>query len=126
MRTSRLREYRKTAARHTLIDHGWPGWRLADREDKQTDTDSDGLPDVWEVHWGYEPLSIDKVHDKDGDGVNADNIRKCLEILRDNDYDGALSMECEGEAGPMIEKSSSPDFSLLLLNAVPACGDNKG
>jgi sugar phosphate isomerase/epimerase len=40
-----------------------------------------------------------------GDGVNADNIRKCLEILRDKGYNGVLSMECEGQAGPMIEKS---------------------
>ena len=40
-----------------------------------------------------------------GDGVNADNIRKCLELLRDHGYDGVLSMECEGQGGPMIEQS---------------------
>jgi len=40
-----------------------------------------------------------------GDGVNADNIRKCLELLRDHGYKGTLSMECEGQSGPMIEKS---------------------
>ena len=40
-----------------------------------------------------------------GDGVNAKNIRRCLEILRDSGYTGVLSMECEGQAGPMIEKS---------------------
>ncbi|MCK4881472.1 MAG: sugar phosphate isomerase/epimerase [Candidatus Omnitrophica bacterium] len=40
-----------------------------------------------------------------GDGVNADNIRRCLEILRDAGYEGVLSMECEGQGGPMIEKS---------------------
>jgi sugar phosphate isomerase/epimerase len=40
-----------------------------------------------------------------GDGVNADNIRACLEMLRDHGYDGALSMECEGQGGPLIEKS---------------------
>ncbi len=40
-----------------------------------------------------------------GDGVNADNIKKCLAILRDSGYNGVLSMECEGQAGPMIEKS---------------------
>lgn len=40
-----------------------------------------------------------------GDGVNADNIRKCLEMLRDHGYKGVLSMECEGQGGPMIEKS---------------------
>jgi sugar phosphate isomerase/epimerase len=40
-----------------------------------------------------------------GDGVNADNIRQCLTILRDHSYDGVLSMECEGQGGPMIEQS---------------------
>jgi len=40
-----------------------------------------------------------------GDGVNADNIRKCLTLLRDRGYDGVLSMECEGQGGPMIERS---------------------
>ncbi len=40
-----------------------------------------------------------------GDGVNADNIRQCLTLLRDHGYTGTLSMECEGQGGPMIEKS---------------------
>ncbi len=40
-----------------------------------------------------------------GDGVNADNIRKCLGILIEAGYDGVLSMECEGQGGPMIERS---------------------
>jgi len=40
-----------------------------------------------------------------GDGVNAGNIRRVLEILRDHGYDGVLSMECEGQGGPMIEQS---------------------
>jgi sugar phosphate isomerase/epimerase len=40
-----------------------------------------------------------------GDGVNAPNIRRCLQILRDASYQGVLSMECEGQGGPMIEKS---------------------
>jgi sugar phosphate isomerase/epimerase len=44
-------------------------------------------------------------HTAIGDGVNADNIRKCLEILRDSGYTGALSLECEGQGGPLIEKS---------------------
>ncbi|MHC4116787.1 MAG: sugar phosphate isomerase/epimerase family protein [Planctomycetota bacterium] len=42
-----------------------------------------------------------------GDGVNAENIRTCLKILRDNGFTGVLSMECEGQGGPMIEKSLS-------------------
>lgn len=37
-----------------------------------------------------------------GDGVNADNIKKCIDILRKNGYDGVFSLECEGA---MLEKS---------------------
>ncbi len=40
-----------------------------------------------------------------GDGVNAENIRQCLMVLRDAGFDGVLSMECEGQGGPMIERS---------------------
>jgi sugar phosphate isomerase/epimerase len=40
-----------------------------------------------------------------GDGVNAENIRACLSILARTGYDGVLSLECEGQGGPMIEKS---------------------
>jgi inosose dehydratase len=40
-----------------------------------------------------------------GEGVNAGNIRTCLGMLRDHGFNGALSMECEGQGGPMIEKS---------------------
>jgi sugar phosphate isomerase/epimerase len=40
-----------------------------------------------------------------GDGVNADNIRECLKLLKAAGYNGMLSMECEGAGGPMIEKS---------------------
>ena len=40
-----------------------------------------------------------------GEGVNAGNIRRCLELLQDHGYNGVLSMECEGQGGPMIEHS---------------------
>ncbi len=40
-----------------------------------------------------------------GDGVNVENIKKCFDILVDIKYDGVISIECEGEGGPMIEKS---------------------
>ena len=40
-----------------------------------------------------------------GEGVNADNIRECLRLLAASGYDGVLSMECEGQGGPMIERS---------------------
>lgn len=40
-----------------------------------------------------------------GEGVNVDNIRKCVDILVDIGYDGVVSIECEGQGGPMIEAS---------------------
>ncbi|MFQ5807132.1 MAG: sugar phosphate isomerase/epimerase family protein, partial [Phycisphaerae bacterium] len=52
-----------------------------------------------------EQTGIAVSHCSIGDGVNADNIRKVLTLLRNNGYNGPLSMECEGAGGPMIEKS---------------------
>ena len=40
-----------------------------------------------------------------GDGVNAVNIRACIEMLVASGYDGVLSLECEGQGGPMLERS---------------------
>ncbi len=40
-----------------------------------------------------------------GGGVNAENIKQCLSLLRDHGYQGVLSIECEGQGGPMIEES---------------------
>ncbi len=40
-----------------------------------------------------------------GDGVNNENIKKCFDILVENKFDGVVSLECEGQGGPMIEKS---------------------
>ena len=40
-----------------------------------------------------------------GDGVNAENIRRVLRILHEDGYTGVLSLECEGQGGPMIERS---------------------
>jgi sugar phosphate isomerase/epimerase len=40
-----------------------------------------------------------------GEGVNAGNIRDGLTLLRDFGYAGVLSIECEGQGGPMIEQS---------------------
>lgn len=40
-----------------------------------------------------------------GDGVNAANIVECLRILNKSGYKGVYSIECEGQGGPMIERS---------------------
>jgi len=40
-----------------------------------------------------------------GHGVNAEGITKVLMMLRDSGYEGTLSLECEGQGGPLIEKS---------------------
>ncbi|MCC6590275.1 MAG: sugar phosphate isomerase/epimerase [Bryobacterales bacterium] len=40
-----------------------------------------------------------------GEGVNAENIKRCLDILKAEGYDGVFSLECEGQGGPMLEQS---------------------
>ncbi|HVN04937.1 MAG TPA: sugar phosphate isomerase/epimerase [Bryobacteraceae bacterium] len=40
-----------------------------------------------------------------GDGINAANIVRCIEMLVRAGYHGVLSIECEGQGGPMIERS---------------------
>lgn len=54
-----------------------------------------------------------------GEGVNAPNIRKCIEILRDRNFTGVLSMECEGAGGPMIERSLNWLRGLLKELGIP-------
>ena len=44
-------------------------------------------------------------HSAIGDGVNAENIRETLNILHKTGFAGPLSLECEGQGGPLIEKS---------------------
>ncbi len=44
-------------------------------------------------------------HSALGDGINAANIVRCIKKLVAAGYDGVLSVECEGQGGPMIEKS---------------------
>ena len=40
-----------------------------------------------------------------GEGVNADNIQACVRLLAESGFDGVLSIECEGQGGPLIERS---------------------
>lgn len=40
-----------------------------------------------------------------GGGVNADNIRQILRMLKAADFDGVLSIECEAQGGPMLADS---------------------
>ncbi len=40
-----------------------------------------------------------------GEGVNAASIRRCMELLVRAGYNGILSIECEGQGGPLIERS---------------------
>ena len=40
-----------------------------------------------------------------GEGVNAQNIRRCLELLRDQRFRGTVSLECEVQGGPVLERS---------------------
>jgi sugar phosphate isomerase/epimerase len=40
-----------------------------------------------------------------GEGVNAANIGLCVQLLKQAGFDGVCSIECEGQGGPMIERS---------------------
>ncbi len=40
-----------------------------------------------------------------GEGVNADNIRKCVEVLIHSGFQGTMSLECDAQGGPMLERS---------------------
>jgi sugar phosphate isomerase/epimerase len=57
-----------------------------------------------------------------GEGVNAENIKKCLALLRDRGYHGVLSMECEGQGGPMIERSLKWLQGVLTELKIPVQG----
>ena len=57
-----------------------------------------------------------------GDGVNSENIRRCLDLLVRTGYDGVLSIECEGQGGPMIERSLAWVRNTLTEVASPVGG----
>jgi sugar phosphate isomerase/epimerase len=59
-----------------------------------------------------------------GEGVNAGNIRRSVEILAASGYDGVLSLECEGQGGPMIERSLA--WVRQLLSEVATRAVQKG
>lgn len=40
-----------------------------------------------------------------GEGANAENVRNCINILSAAGYSGVLRIECEGQRGPMSERS---------------------
>lgn len=57
-----------------------------------------------------------------GEGVNAANVRDSVELLVASGYDGILSIECEGQGGPMIERSLDWVRALLAEVGSPARG----
>ncbi len=54
---------------------------------------------------GGELTGIAVSHCAIGEGVNADNIVRCVEFLKETGYSGVVSLECEGQGGPMLEQS---------------------
>jgi sugar phosphate isomerase/epimerase len=44
-------------------------------------------------------------HSAIGEGVNADNIRDCLSVLKESGFSGAVSLECDAGGGPVLERS---------------------
>ncbi len=52
-----------------------------------------------------EETGIALSHCSIGAGVNAENIKEVMALLRDRGYTGTLSMETEGDRGPLLKKS---------------------
>lgn len=44
-------------------------------------------------------------HSAIGEGENAAHIRACMKTLRENDFSGAVSLECDAAGGPVMERS---------------------
>jgi len=63
-------------------------------------------------------------HTAIGDGINADNIERCVSILADTGFDGVLSLECEGAGGPMIERSLAWVRALMARVNSPSAVSN--
>jgi sugar phosphate isomerase/epimerase len=40
-----------------------------------------------------------------GEGINADNVRACVRSLSEYGYRGVLTIECEADGGPVIDRS---------------------
>jgi len=57
-----------------------------------------------------------------GDGVNADNIRKSIEILVRSGFDGTMSLECDAQGGPLLERSLAWTRKTLQEVTVSAVG----
>lgn len=54
-----------------------------------------------------------------GDGVNASNIKRCLGLLHETGYAGHLSIECEGQGGPMLARSLQWLRNTLAESGIP-------
>jgi len=55
-----------------------------------------------------------------GDGVNADNIRRCVEMLVRSGFQGVMSLECDAQGGPLLERSLTWTRSVLADAAAAA------
>lgn len=75
-----------------VLTQAW-GVGTAFNVDPNHDSDSDGIPDWWEIRWGYDRLDADDAT-TDGDGDGADNLEEYQEATdptdQDTDNDGIL------------------------------------
>ncbi len=60
-------------------------------------------------------------HSAIGEGVNADNIRECLTLLKEFGFSGAVSLECDAGGGPVLERSL--EWFRDLLDALAYASD---
>jgi len=79
------------------------------------DSDNDGIPDWWELYWGYNPLIYDD-HlniDEDGDGLN--NFEECyMHEYNSNPFKKDVFLEFDWmETKRGVDHSNQPDENLL-------------
>jgi hypothetical protein len=64
------------------------------------------------------------IHCANGVGVDSDNTRNCLALLRDSIYGRELSMERDGRGRPMVEQTLKWLRGKLAELNMPAAGQS--
>lgn len=55
-----------------------------------------------------------------GEGVNAENIRQSIQILVNDGYQGSMSLECDAQGGPLLERGLNWTRQVLVEAQVAA------
>ena len=78
------------------------------------DSDNDGIPDWWELYWGYNPLKFDDHWniDEDGDGLN--NFEECyMHDYNSNPFKKDIFLEIDWKENPNTTQTNKPPEDLI-------------